>query len=147
MMLAFGRATEAIIELVTKRKGSEAEAVRFVVNAGTNDLPKKLRQLFKNKLDKEQHAKLCHAAAEYKAVADERNHLVHGGWWFNVFENDVLTVRRWDKKALIIEDREVVSASDIDDWATRLDAVADEFDELEIGFAGTHGQPAATSST
>jgi hypothetical protein len=93
MMLAFGRATKALIELVTNCTGSEAEAVRFVVNAGTNNLPKKLRQLFKNKLDKEQYAKLCHAAAEYKAVADKRHHLIHGEWWLNVFEDGALTVR------------------------------------------------------
>ena len=44
----------------------EAEAVRFVTTAGTKDLPKKLRRLFKNKLDKEHDAKLRQAADEYK---------------------------------------------------------------------------------
>jgi hypothetical protein len=48
----------------------EAEAVRFVTTAGTKDLPKKLRRLFKNKLDKEQDAKLRQAADEYKAVGE-----------------------------------------------------------------------------
>jgi hypothetical protein len=48
----------------------EAEAVRFVTTAGTKDLPKKLRRLFKNKLDKEHDAKLRQAADEYKAVGE-----------------------------------------------------------------------------
>jgi len=134
MILAFGRVTAAAIELVEKRKGSEAEAVRFVATTSTKDLPKKLRRLFANKLDKEQEEKLRHAAAEYKAVAGERHHLIHGEWWFNVFENGVLTVRnvRWknNKTALVIEHREVISPTDLDDWATRLNAVADDFDDL-----------------
>jgi hypothetical protein len=85
MMRAFGRAAAAAIELVAKRNGNnEAEAVRFVTTAGTKSLPKSLRRLFRDKLDKDQDAKLRHAAAEYKAVADERHHLIHGEWWFNV---------------------------------------------------------------
>ena len=154
MMLSFARATAALIELVEVQGEGEAEAVRFVATAGTKDLPKKLRKLFKGKLDKDQDAKLSRAAAEYKAVADVRHHLVHGEWWFNVFENGVLTVRKvgWKEKknnlfwrlityvfapgtraaktALIIENREVTSAADLGDWATRLDAVADDFDDL-----------------
>jgi hypothetical protein len=145
MMLAFGRATAAAIELVTKCKGSEAEAVRFVATTSSKDLPKGLRKLFKNKLDKEQDEKLLHAAAEYKAVADERHHLIHGEWWFNVFENGVLTVRnvRWKKNntALIIENREVVSPADLDEWAARLDAVADEFDDLAWALGDSGGKP------
>jgi hypothetical protein len=137
MMLAFGRATAAAIELVGKCKGSEAEAVRFVIEAGSNDLPKRLRKLLKNKLNKEQDEKLRRAAAEYKAVADERHHLIHGEWWFNVFEKGVLTVRnvRWKKNTLIIDNRVVVSAANLEDWAIKLDAVADEFDDLAWGAA------------
>jgi hypothetical protein len=139
MMLAFARATAALIELVIQVQGKgEAEAVRFVTTAGTKDLPKKLRRLFKNKLAKDQDAKLSRAAAEYKAVADERHHLVHGDWWFNVFENGVLTIRRTrekkkkNKTVLFIEHRVVASAADLDDWTARLDAVADIFDDLEL---------------
>ena len=67
MMLAFARATAAVIELVIQVQGKgEAEVVRFVTTAGTKDLPKKLRRLFKNKLDKEQDAKLRQVADEYK---------------------------------------------------------------------------------
>jgi hypothetical protein len=127
MMLAFGRATAAAIELVAKCKGSEAAAVQFVTNAGTKDLPKRLRRLFKNKLDSEQDAKLRHAADEYKAVGDKRHHLIHGEWWFNVFENGELNIRR---VRLFIEHIEVVSADELENWATRLNAVADDFDEL-----------------
>ena len=136
MMLAFGRATVAAIELVEKCKGSEAEAVLFVGTAGTKDLPKELLTLFKSKLDKEQDAKLRHAAAEYKAVGEKRHYLIHGEWWFNVFENGVLDVRRarWKtikkKKRMFIEHIEVVSPADLDDWATRLNTVADDFDDL-----------------
>jgi hypothetical protein len=135
MMLAFARATAAVIELVIQVQGKgEAEAVRFVTTAGTKDLPKKLWRLFKNKLDKEQDAKLRQAADEYKAVGDERHHLVHGDWWFNVFENGVLTVRRVrkNKTALVIEHREVASAADLDNWAVRLNAVANVFDDLAL---------------
>jgi hypothetical protein len=128
MMLAFARATAALIELVQVQGKSEAEAVLLVGTAGTKDLPKELLKLFKSKLDKEQDAKLRHAAAEYKAVGEERHHLVHGDWWFNVFENGVLTVRRVRKNK--IEHREVTSAADLDNWAARLNAVADDFDDL-----------------
>ena len=72
MMLAFARATAALIELVQVQGKSEAEAVLLVGIAGTKDLPKELLKLFKSKLDKEQDAKLRHAAAEYKAVGEER---------------------------------------------------------------------------
>jgi hypothetical protein len=136
MMLAFGRATAAAIELVAKCKGSEAAAVQFVTNAGTKDLPKRLRRLFKNKLDSEQDAKLRHAADEYKAVGDKRHRLIHGEWWFNVFENGELNIRRVrnkkikNKSVLFIEHIEVVSADELENWATRLNAVADDFDEL-----------------
>jgi hypothetical protein len=135
MMLAFGRATEAAIELVSQVQGKgEAEAVRFVTEAGAKELHKRLRRLFRSKLDKEQDEKLRHAAREYKAVGEKRNHLVHGEWWFNVFENGVLTVRavREKKKGVLtIENEEVVSADVLDDWANRLDTVADDFDDLE----------------
>ena len=118
--------------------GSEAEAVQFVTTAGTKGLPKKLRRLFKNKnkLDKQQDAKLRHAADEYKAVGDKRHHLIHGERWFNVFENGELNVRRVrnkkikNKSVFIIEHIEVVSADELDDWAAKLNAVADDFDEL-----------------
>jgi hypothetical protein len=39
MMLAFGRATAAAIELVAKCKGSEAAAVQFVTNAVRRTCP------------------------------------------------------------------------------------------------------------
>jgi len=155
MMLAFGRATEAVIELVSHVQGKgEAEAVQFVAMAGPANLPKKLRGLTRNKLDKGRDEQLRHAAAEYKAVADERNHLVHGDWWFNVFENGVLTVRRagWKKKKnkaeLVIKHREIVSPADLDDWAARLDAVADDFDDLATQFQlAREGEELSDSST
>ena len=65
-----------------------------------------------------------------------RSDTTHGEWWFNVFENGVLDVRRarWKtikkKKRMFIEHIEVVSPADLDDWATRLNTVADDFDDL-----------------
>ena len=80
-----------------------------------------------------------------------RSDTTHGEWWFNVFENGGLNVRRArsqtikgrpktikgrsktikeKKRVLIIENIEVVSPTDLDYWATKLNTVADDFDDL-----------------
>jgi len=69
-------------------------------------------------------------------VAEKRHRLIHGEWWFNVFENGALNVRRVrskktkTKRVWFLEHIKVVSADELEDWANRLNAVADDFDEL-----------------
>jgi hypothetical protein len=55
MMLAYGRAIAATIALVATRTETEA---KFVADAGTKELPKRIRRMFRSALNDEQFTKL-----------------------------------------------------------------------------------------
>ena len=154
MMLAYGRAIAATIALVAARMDNEAEAVLCVTKAGTKELPKRVRRLFRNKLNHEQFEQLDKAMASLKTLADKRHRLIHGEWWFNVFEDGHLTIRgvrprrsfeptkiavlfRFAKKkndVVTIEHLSTVSVHDLDRWAKELDEIADVLDSIEHHF-------------
>jgi hypothetical protein len=93
MMLAYGRAIAATIALVAIRTETEAKAVEFVADAGTKELPKRIRRMFRGALNHEQFKKLDASMTKLKSLADKRHHVIHGEWWFNVFENGQLEIR------------------------------------------------------
>jgi len=132
MMLAYGRANAAIVALVATIKGDEAEAVAFVESAGMKELPKRLRHIVRGKLKADQFKQLSTSLTALKRLADKRHQLIHGEWWFNVFEGDELTIRgvRPGKK-LTIKHLATISAGDLDDWAQQLDEIADALDVIE----------------
>ena len=79
MMLAFGRATAAAVELVRAAGRTEAEAVQMV-GRDAHKLPKRLKRLLEGKLNEADSVQMNEAAKHYKEVAEKRHHLVHGEW-------------------------------------------------------------------
>jgi hypothetical protein len=146
MMLAYGRAIAATIALVTTYKDNEAEAVLFVTEAGTKELPKRVRRVFRHKLKDNHYEQLDKAMTSLKALAEKRHQLIHGEWWFNVFKNGELTIRgvrsqRSSKKnndvSLTIGHRNSVSIHDLNEWAKELNEIADVLDNIEHRFRNT----------
>jgi hypothetical protein len=129
MMLAYGRAIAATIALVAIRTETEAKAVEFVAYAGTKELPKRIRQLFRGALDREQFDKLNASMTKLKSLADQRHHIIHGEWWFNVFENGQLEIRAVRQGK--IKHMSTVSAHDLGQWALELNDIADVLDDIE----------------
>jgi hypothetical protein len=128
MMLAYGRATAAAIALARIECPSEADAVKFV-NGGSKDLGKRLRRLFKGKLNSTQFARMNTTAKRFAQLAEHRNQLVHGEWWLNVFDDGRLQIRKlWRGK---LKHTGEVTAEMLEGWARELDAIADELDEVE----------------
>jgi hypothetical protein len=93
MMLAFGRAVTAAIALAGLEFPTEAEAVTLVSQAGTKELPKRMRRLLRGKLDQHDFARADAALGRPRDIAERRHHLIHGEWWFNVFDRGLLEVR------------------------------------------------------
>jgi hypothetical protein len=133
MMLAYGRAFAAIVALVATIKGNEAEAVAFVESAGMKELPKRLRHIVRGKLKADQFKQLSESLTNWKLLADKRHRLIHGEWWFNVFEDNQLAIRGvWSrKKGTTIKHLATISAEDLDGWAKQLDEIADTLDLIE----------------
>jgi len=129
MMLAFGRATAAAVELVRAAGLSEAEAVQMV-GRDAHKLPKRLARLLEGKLKAEADSvQMKEAAERYREVAEKRHHLVHGEWWFNVFAEGRLEVRKvWDNR---VEHFDFVTPETLDLWATTLEGIADDLDAIE----------------
>src|SRR5262245_21414213 len=83
MMLAYGRAMAATTALVELRKADEGEAAIYVAEAGTKELPKRIRRLLRDKLTPGDFEKLDSAMTRFKAIAGKRHDLIHGVWWFD----------------------------------------------------------------
>lgn len=130
MMLAYGRAIAATIALVAIRTETEAKAVEFVADAGTKELPKCMRRMFRGALNHEQCKKLDASMTKLKSLADRRHHVIHGEWWFNVFENGQLEIRAVRQGK--IKHMSTVSAHDLGQWALELDDIADVLDDIEF---------------
>ena len=92
MMLAYGRVIVATIALVMIKE-SEARAVLCVTEAGTKNLPKRVRRLLRSVLSHQQLEQLNEALNRLKTIAEKRHRLIHGEWWFNVFQNEQLEIR------------------------------------------------------
>jgi hypothetical protein len=126
MMLAYGRAYEAVVALAMLRSAGEEKA-RTIVQ-GTVGLPKKMRRLFRGTVSEETLKEISEEVSRFSKIATERHNLVHGEWWFDVFEGNRLSIRR-------IQDgnpvhTEYVTPGLVEEWAKELDAVADSLDHL-----------------
>ncbi|MGU3284620.1 hypothetical protein [Methylobacterium mesophilicum] len=124
MMLAYGRAHEAVVELTRLELAEEAEAREYA--AGTKELPKKMRRLFRGKLDKELFELMDACMKQFSKVAAERHHLIHGEWWF---DGKCLAVRRLHKGELM-HALDITPAC-INEWSETLDNIADELDMVQ----------------
>src|ERR1700722_15087570 len=130
MMLAYGWAIAATIALVATRTETEAKAVEFVADAGTKELPKRMRRMFRGALNHEQFKKLDASMTKLKSLGDRRPHVIHGEWWFNVFENGKLEIRAVRQGK--IKHMSTVSAHELGQWALELDDIADVLDDIEF---------------
>jgi hypothetical protein len=128
MMLAFGRAAAAAVELGCAAGLTEADAV-LMMGRDAHELPKRLAGLLEGKLAEADCVLMNEAAARYKEVAEKRHHLVHGEWWFNVFAEGRLEVRKVWKGG--IEHLDFVTPDTLDLWATTLEEIADDLDAIE----------------
>lgn len=160
MMLAYGRAIAAIIALAAAALGSEAKAVLWFNQTGTDQLPKRARRIFRGELNESELAELSAAVTKLKRMARKRHQLIHGEWWFNAFENGQLTIRgvrtrrskdqSWLQKlatvcrvrkkkedeivGMKIEHLATISVEDLDGWAQELNQIADVLDNVEHTF-------------
>ncbi len=122
MMLAFGRAHETVVALASLEFAQEADARQYV--AGTEELPKKMRRLFRDRLDAPVFAQVGRYVKQFSQVAAERHHLIHGEWWFDPFDGGRLIVRRLHRGELT-HALDVTTAR-IEEWTAALEEVAEE---------------------
>jgi len=137
MMLAYGRAMAAVVALVEAYEGDEAKAVLFIDEVGTDQLPKRVRGLFRGRLETKLFDVLSEALTNFKMIAVKRHYLIHGHWYFDHFKKGQLTIRsaRQQKNKKIKIDRlGDVSIRDLDQWADQLDEIADILDDIEFAF-------------
>jgi uncharacterized protein YecE (DUF72 family) len=121
MMLAFGRAHEAVVEFALLEHANEAEARQYI--AGTEDLPRKMRRLFRDKIDRSHFVRMDHLLQNYSEVASKRHHLIHGEWWFDPFNGGRLVVRRLHRDELTHDFS--VTPFQIEKWAESLEEIAE----------------------
>jgi hypothetical protein len=72
---------------------------------------------------------LSRALTQLKEVTEDRHRLVHGEWWFNVFENnqlEVLALRNGKITCL-----QAVTSEKLTEWAEKLDEIGDDLDAVE----------------
>ncbi len=75
-MLAYGRAIAAIIALAAAALGSEAKAVLWFSQTGTDQLPKRARRIFRGELNESELAQLSAAITKLKWMARKRHQLI-----------------------------------------------------------------------
>lgn len=131
MMLAFGRAHEAVVEFARLELPDEGEARRYV--SGTEELPRRMRRLFRDKIDRARFARLDAALKRFTEVANERHHLIHGEWWFDPFDGGQLVVRRLHRGELTHAFH--ATPARIAAWTATLDGVADELETIWDGIS------------
>lgn len=129
LMLGHGRAITAAIALAKRSKlRTEMKAAKLVSN-NSNGLPDDMRALFCGKLKKTDFEALGRALDRMKEIANDRNQLVHGEWWFNGFEDGRLQTRNVKRDR--VKHGKSYSPELLTQYASELDAIADEFDRIE----------------
>jgi hypothetical protein len=128
MMLAYGRAHEAVVELAMLEVCDEARARAFV--QGTKELPKKMRRLMRKGLSQHHFNTMDRELKRYSVIAEERHHLIHGEWSFDVFDGGRLVIRRLFNGELIHTTN--VTPRQLEEWAAALGEVGDALDTLEF---------------
>lgn len=129
LMLGYGRAVTAAIALAKRSKLRTEIKAAQLVNNNSKRLPDDMRALFRRKFKKEDFEALGRALDRMKEIAHDRNQLVHGEWWFNAFEGEQLQTRNVKNNRII--HGKSFSPDLLNQYATDLDAIADEFDRLE----------------
>ncbi|MBQ0824174.1 hypothetical protein KBI52_28665 [Microvirga sp. HBU67558] len=139
MMLAYGRAAVAVVTLAQLEHENEAAAVDFVDRSGTKDLPKQMRRLFRGRLEEDRFLQMDAAVTRFKEISEKRHHLIHGEWWFDVFDGGHLVVRKVRRGK--IEHLLDVTPSVLEDWTQSLEDIADELDEVWYSVDAVRSKP------
>jgi hypothetical protein len=126
LMLGYGRAIYATIELVKRTKLRTEKAAADLVNNNSQNLPDDVRNLFRGRLKKDEFQALSSGLDRMKFIAKKRNQLIHGQWWFYNGQLQTRNVRRSD-----IKHDASYSVELLNEWASDLDKIADDFDQLE----------------
>jgi|SRR5262245_52882551 len=129
VMLGYGRAITAAIALAKRSKLRTEMKAAKLVNNNSNGLPDDMRALFCGKLKKADFEALSRALDRMKEIAKDRNQLVHGEWWFDVFADGQLQTRNVKRNS--IEHGKSYSPELLNQYAVELDDIADEFDRIE----------------
>ncbi len=143
MMLAYGRAHEAVVELVALEIADEGGARKYA--SGTEDLPKRMRRLFRDKVNEHHFARMDAILKRFVEVANERHHLVHGEWWFDPFDGGRLVVRRLHRDELTHAFH--ITPAQIIEWTDALDEIADELEMIRDGIRWDREMAIAVSSS
>jgi hypothetical protein len=123
MMFGYGRAMVALREVAIMVLGDEDKAVRFMLKVKSNTMVEKFRDLCAPTFEPDRLDALLGHIATLTDLYRRRNMIVHGEWWFNVFEGGELQVRDLDREeGGPIHDETVTPES--------LDMLAREFDEV-----------------
>ena len=128
MMFGYGRAMAALREVALTVLGDEDKAVRFMLKVKSTTMVEKFRELCAPTFEQDQlHALLGHITT-LTDLYRRRNMIVHGEWWFNVFEGGVLLVRDWDRDEGGPVHDETVTPESLDQLAREFDDVSSDID-------------------
>jgi hypothetical protein len=136
MMLSFGRVIAAAIALAERAIGDELVAAR-IVTQDTNGLPKRMRQTLRGKIPDDDLKLMSAALDKLKVIAVERHHMVHGEWWFNVFENGQLEIRNIRPDSI---EGITITADAILRHAHDLEEIADLLDDVDFRLRRSLGE-------
>jgi hypothetical protein len=123
MMFGYSRAMVALREVALGVIGDEEKTVRFMLSVKSNTMAAKFRELCAPTFEPDRLDALLGHIATLTNLYRRRNMIVHGEWWFNVFEGGGLLVRDWDRdEGGPVHDETVTPES--------LDLLAHEFSEV-----------------
>ncbi|TFV39403.1 hypothetical protein E4K66_13440 [Bradyrhizobium frederickii] len=128
MMFGYGRAMIALREVAEAVLGSEEKAVDFMRGVKSSNMVEKFRDLCAQTFEDGQLNELLKHIETLSSLYQRRNIIVHGEWWFNVFEDDALSVRDWDRKAGEPIHDETITPETLDQLAIEFDDVSQDID-------------------
>ena len=135
LMLAYGRAVAATISLAEYKLGSEIKAAQLV-NKDSDKLPKRMRKLFRGDLKGDNFKAFSHALTRMKIIAAERHQLVHGQWWLKFVGGHLQTRNVQNGR---IKHTKPFSPHLLEQYASELDSIATQFDDLEMSLPRLSG--------
>ena len=128
MMFGYGRAMVALREVALMVLGDEEKAVRFMLRVKSNTIVEKFRELCAPTFEPDQLNELLGYCEKLADLNYRRNMIVHGEWWFDVFERGSFMVRDWDRDEGGPVNDETVTPESLDALAWRYDEVSSNID-------------------
>lgn len=128
MMFGYGRAMVALREVAQSLLGTEEKAVDFMRGVNSKTMVKEFRKLCAPTFEEDRLDELIRHIDTLASLYRRRNIIVHGEWWFNVFENNELQVRDWDRDAKEPVHDETITPETLDQLAREFDEVSQDID-------------------